>query len=56
MPAISFDSSIFYLSRKLQSVNFKPDANNSSGFGADKGRFISYEFKSPELGFKSIST
>lgn len=56
IPAMSFDSSIFYLSRKMQSIGFKADANNSNGFGADKGKYISYEFKSPEVGFKQIST
>jgi hypothetical protein len=47
VPAISFDSSIFYLSRKMQAIGFKSDANNSNGFGADKGKYVSFEFKTP---------
>jgi hypothetical protein len=42
VPAISFDSSIFYLTRKMEAINFKADANNSNGFGGDKGKYISY--------------
>lgn len=56
VPSISLDSSLFYLARKMQSIGFKADANNSNGFAADKGKYVSYEFKNPELGFKSIVT
>lgn len=40
----------------MQSIGFKADANNSNGFVADKGKYVSYEFKNPELGFKSIAS
>jgi hypothetical protein len=52
VPAISYDSSIFYLSRKMQVMNFKPEVNTSNGFGVEKGKYISYEFKAVEIGFK----
>lgn len=52
---VSKDSSIFWLSRKLQEINFQPDLNNSNGFGADKGKYFAYDFKKPELNFKQIS-
>ena len=45
VPAIGFNNSIFYLSRKMQVMGYKSDANNSNGFGADKGKYISYDFK-----------
>ena len=40
----------------MEAINFKADANNSNGFGGDKGKYISYQFKSAELGYKSISS
>lgn len=40
----------------MQVLNFKPEANNSNGFGADKGKYISYEFKSPDVGFKALTS
>ena len=46
VPAISYDSSIFFLSRKMQSIGYKAEMNNSAGFGMDKGKYISYDFKS----------
>ena len=42
VPAITFGSSIFYMSRKMQAIGFKADANNSNGFGATQGKYISY--------------
>jgi len=29
----------------MQNIGYKSDANNSNGFGADKGKYISYDFK-----------
>ena len=54
MPACSRDSSIFYLGRKLKEIGFKAELNNSNGFGADKGRYIGYDFKEEELNFKKL--
>lgn len=45
VPSVSFDSSLFYLSRKMQVMGYKSDANNSNGFGADKGKYVSFDFK-----------
>jgi hypothetical protein len=39
----------------MQAIGFKSDANNSNGFVSAQGKYISYEFKAPELGFNSIS-
>jgi hypothetical protein len=36
-------------------VSFQPDLNNSSGFGADKGKYFGYDFKLPERNFKSLA-
>lgn len=45
---------MFYLARKLTVVNFQPELNNSAGFGPDKGKYIAYDFKDPDLNFSSI--
>jgi hypothetical protein len=55
VPAVSRDSSFFWLSRKLQDISFQPDLNNSAGFGADRGKYFGYDFKSPERNFKTLS-
>lgn len=38
----------------MVAVNFQPELNNSSGFGADKGKFLAYDFKDETLNFNSI--
>jgi hypothetical protein len=45
---------LFYLARKLTVLNFQPDLNNSNGFGVEKGKFLSYDFKDQNLNFISI--
>ena len=54
VPAVSKDSSLFYLARKLNVVNFQPELNNSNGFGSDKGKFLAFDFKDETLNFNSI--
>lgn len=39
----------------MQEVNFQPDLNNSAGFGADKGKYLGYDFKTPERNFKTLA-
>ena len=56
VPSISFDSSLFYLSRKMQVMGYKADANNSNGFGLDKGKYVSLDFKDPSICFKEIAS
>ena len=53
---VSKDSSLFWLGRKLEGVGFQSELNNSSGFGADKGKYYAYDFKQEDYNFKSIST
>lgn len=38
----------------MQNVGYKSDVNNSNGFGADKGKYISYDFKEEGMNFKKI--
>jgi hypothetical protein len=45
VPAISKDTSIYYLSKKAQNLNYQPEINNSNGFGSDKGKYICFDFK-----------
>jgi hypothetical protein len=52
---VSKDSSFFWLSRKLQEIGFQAELNNSNGFGADKGKYFGYDFKTTEKNFKSIA-
>lgn len=40
----------------MEAIGFKPDANNSNGFGLDKAKYVSYDFKDPEVSFKALST
>ena len=40
----------------MQALGFKADANNSNGFGADKGKYVSFDFKDPEISFKALSS
>lgn len=54
VPAISKDTSMFYLARKLNVLNFQPELNNSNGFGNDKGKYIAYDFKDSALNFANI--
>lgn len=28
----------------MKEINYKADVNNSNGFGADKGKYIAYDF------------
>ena len=37
-------------------MGFQSEINNSSGFGADKGKYFGYDFKSPQKNFKSFAT
>lgn len=52
---VSKDSSLFWLSRKLQEISFQPELNNSAGYGADKGKYCAYDFKTADLNFKTVS-
>ncbi len=54
MPAVTRDLSFFFMSRKLKDMGFKPEFNNSNGFGADKGRYVGYDFKEETLNFKNV--
>jgi hypothetical protein len=54
VPAVSKDSSLFYLARKLNVMNFQPELNNSNGFGSDKGKYLAFDFKDEALNFSSI--
>lgn len=55
VPAISRDTTLFYVSRKLEEMGYQPDLNNSAGFGADKGKYFSYDFKNPAVNFKHLA-
>lgn len=39
----------------MQSIGYKSDANNSNGFGVDKGKYIAYDFKEKNLSFKELA-
>lgn len=38
----------------MQNLGYKADANNSTGFGIDKGKYISYDFRKPEYSLKDL--
>ena len=54
MPAISYDSSLFFLSRKMQTIGYKAEMNNSNGFGGDKGKYVAYDYREEGLNFKKV--
>lgn len=45
VPSVGRDSTLFYLSRKLQQIGYRPELNNSNGFGADRSKFVCYDYK-----------
>lgn len=45
VPSIGRDSSLFYLCKKLQLMGYRSELNNSNGFGADRSRFVCYDYK-----------
>lgn len=50
LPSVGRDNSLFYLSRKLQQIGYRPELNNSNGFGADRSKFVCYDYKLEEYG------
>lgn len=45
IPAVSRDYSLNIFAKRLKSIGFKAESNNSLGIAKDKIKFTSYEFK-----------
>ena len=48
VPAVSRDTTLLVLGRKLRHLKYKPELNNSEGFGLDKLKYVCYDFKAKE--------
>lgn len=54
IPAKSRDISLTLLSKRYQLLNYQPETKAISGISKDKIRYISYDFKNPELNLENM--